>query len=94
MTADAYITGKSGKDYFFQSFTIDDESDCFPVNIFLFAKLFKHSNSGVHEWVHTSKDKATYKLCLQSDPNVDKDFINNDLIEDENYKIKILYIKN
>lgn len=94
MTGDAMVKGKSGKDYFFQALTIDNENDCFPVNIFLFAKLFKYANTGEHEWVLTNKSEATYKLCLLSDPNVDKEFIINDLKEDDVFKLQIDYVKN
>lgn len=92
MTPNASITGKSGKEYFFIPQLISDDSDCWPVNLFLFAKLFKH-DADTREWVYTTKDKANYKLCLVADPNIDKDFVIEDLKEDGTYKIKIDYIK-
>jgi hypothetical protein len=94
MTANARITGKSGKEYFFQVQSIDEDSDCWPVNISFFAQLLKHGNTGLHEWMPTTKDKASYKLCLQSAPDINKDAIIEDLKEDGNYKIKIHYIEN
>ncbi len=90
--ADAIIKGKSGKEYLFQSMSITD--NCWTVDIFLYAKLFKDDSTRIKSWTLTTIDKANYKLCLQSDPDVDRNAMINDLKEDEIFKIKIEYKEN
>lgn len=85
---DACIKGKSGKEYLFQSQGVTD--NCWPVDFFLYAKLFK--DGGKKTWIRTTIDKANYKLCLQSEPDIDKNAIKQDLKEDETFKIVIEYI--
>lgn len=87
--ADAIIKGKSGKEYLFQSYNLNDH--CWPVDIFLYAHLYHHTDNGMKEWKRTTIDKANYKLCLQSDPDVDGGAIKEDLKENEDFKIKIEY---
>lgn len=87
--ADASIKGKSGKEYLFQSQGIDD--NCWPVDLFMYAKLFK-DGPGRKWWMRTTLDKANYKLCLQSEPDIDVDIIKQDLKEDETFTIQIEYI--
>ena len=87
--ADARIKGKSGKEYLFQSQGIDD--NCWPVDFFMYAKLYKDGTRR-KIWMRTTIDKANYKLCLQSEPDIDKDVIKQDLQEDETFTIVIEYI--
>jgi hypothetical protein len=88
--ADAIIKGKSGKEYFFQSQGIHE--NCLPVDFFIYAKLYKDSRTRRKFWEHTTIDKANSKLCLQSEPDIDEDFIKQDLKEDETFTIQIEYI--
>ncbi len=94
--ADVYVVGKSGEKYLFQSKYIKiDDSDCWPINVFLFANLQKTKDKypDEKEWLFSNKDNAEYKLCLISNPDADKDFIMEDLKEDGAYKINIHLIK-
>ena len=87
--ADARIKGKSGKEYLFNAQGINDS--CWPIDISMYAILYK-DGAGRKTWVRTTIDKANNKLCLQSDPDIDKDAIKDDLQEDESFIIKIDYI--